>query len=431
MSRLVRQQSIRARVVLAAAVASALAGLSVAIVGIALDRTLSHTREETRLREAASTMAAEMTAPPADPVWIAADETRELAGTGIVVAFFDGPTRVAGDPTLRRIEPGACDVHDDVRACGVAIGRLVSVAGRDTDLGDEQRSTMGLALAIAVAIATALSAIGGWLVAQWSLEPLLRLTAEVANIDVERPSVLSGPERGTTEVDALRDVITQTVARLGVALDHARRFAGDAAHELRTPLTTLSGELELIAEKLHEADDVDSIRRARRTVERLTLLVERLLVLARRDHARGEERVEVVDVIEDLVAGLPTPSRARVVIEPSSRPALMGDGSLIGAMVSAGVENALKFSSGTVTIRAVLDAAQVQIEIDDEGPGIPAADRERVFASFTRGTSPGAAGHGIGLALVAHVAALHRGSARFVDGAKGARLQIRIPVGAH
>ncbi len=423
------QASISGRVMLATIAAAVLAGLSVAVVGLGIDEVLAGIREDARLAEAASTLAAELREPNADPQWVATDETRELAGTGIVVAIFEGDQRIAGDSTLDRPREGPCGDVTAARACEVEAARWIAVAARPSALRHEHRGTFVLALGMAVIVSTLLSALGARLVARWSLTPLVALTDRVASLDPERVSSAHlGPASDVAEVEALRAALARTLDDLATALEHARRFAGHAAHELRTPLTAIAGELELAAESVEEADDVESVSRARRTVDRLSRLVERLLALSRPRGDLARESVDVTEVLEELVAELGVQQRSRVRVPAPPLDAIDADRALLGAMLSAGIENALKFSEGEVDVSVSLGDTRVAIDVDDSGPGVPPEVRDRVFEAFERG--PGqrpSTGHGLGLALVRHVATLHGGTARFVDGARGARLRIELP----
>ena len=423
-----RRSSIAGRVFLAGGLASTAAAVVVALVVVALEGIVAAKREQDRLIEAARTLAIELDEPAADIEWVIGDETRELAGSGIDIAVFDGDVRLGG--ALLERPPEGCAATATRRTCAVDSGRAIAVASRLRTSEYEAREALMIALGIAVAIAAALSALLGWLAARWSLRPLRRLTERIARtqVDTERDVDL-GPREGIIEVDALRTALETTLGRLKIALDHSRRFAGDAAHELRTPLTAIAGELELLAEVRAEPEDAESIARTRRVVGRLASLVERLLVLAIPDRDRnGLENVQLDECIEDRVAELASEQRARVTLAlMKGPPSIPGDAALLTAMISAGVENALKFSEGPVQIAIALRNDVLVVTIDDEGPGVAPADRERLFRAFER-ASASVPGHGIGLALVAHVAALHRGKAAFVDGARGARLEITLPV---
>ena len=416
------------RVFLAGGLASTAAAVVMALMVAALDDVVGAKREHDRLIEAARTLAIELDEPGADVDWVIGDETRELAGTGIDIAVFEGDRRVGG-AVLER-PPEECAVSAARRTCAVPGARWVAVASRPRTSEYQARDALMIALGIAVAIAAALSALLGWLAARWSLRPLHRLTERVASIQADTGrDVDLGPREGVSEVDALRAALETTIARLKIALDHSRRFAGDAAHELRTPLTALAGELELLAETRPDPEDVESIARTRRVVGRLASLVERLLVLAIPTRDReGLERVQLEECIEDRVAELAPDQRSRVALDlMKSPPSLLGDPALLTAMFSAALENALKFSTGPVQVALHRHEASLVLTLDDEGPGVALEDRERLFRPFERASSA-TPGHGIGLALVSHVAALHQGRAAFVDGAAGARLEITLPV---
>ena len=105
-----------------------------------------------------------------------------------------------------------------------------------------------------------------------------------------------------------------------------------------------------------------------------------------------------------------------------------GDGTLLRALVSNALDNALKFSRGNVVVSASHDAHACVVSVVDDGPGIPDEERARVFGAFYRtaaSRASGAMGHGVGLALIAHVAAAHGGTAEFMPTTAGAHFACR------
>ncbi len=209
-----------------------------------------------------------------------------------------------------------------------------------------------------------------------------------------------GSERGArrptrAQTRARRRAPTSTVlsapeARQGetaAALRQAQSFAAEAAHELRTPLTTLAGELEL----LEEVHDPGAVARVRAQVSGLTGLVQRLLVLAQANRLPDAQRevVDLSDVASEALASLRDPTRVTTRIDDDV--IVRGDQTLLRALLQDALENALKFSSGPVQLR-IAQAGEACIEVDDEGPGIPAAERERVFQPFYRSPSARAGG---------------------------------------
>jgi two-component system, OmpR family, sensor kinase len=233
-------------------------------------------------------------------------------------------------------------------------------------------------------------------------------------------------------VDALRDSLRAAFVRLGAALAQSRRFASDAAHELRTPLATLIGGLELTAEQLARQDR-EGIAQALKLARRMSALVDRLLILARVDGLQDRERLEVRELVEEAIDTLPPAMRARVSIESdetSDAAAVDGDRTLLVASFVNALENALKFSEDGVRASIAVRPGQVKISIIDLGPGIDDAERELVFAAFYRTSASRSSpvpGHGIGLALIAHVVSLHGGTASFADCDRGAQLDLVLP----
>ena len=135
----------------------------------------------------------------------------------------------------------------------------------------------------------------------------------------------------------------------------------------------------------------------------------------------------VTEAIETLDAS--QRARISVTVEPDAM--VRGDPTLLRLMVSNALGNALKFApEGPVAVRVTREGASLILRVSDEGPGIAREERERVFEAFyrsarVRGSST--RGHGVGLALVAHVARLHGATARFEDAAKGATLRVTLP----
>ena len=420
--------------------AFAVAGSGAAVAGITawLTNRIALADEDARLTEAARSLASELESEGQDASAIVAEEAAERATAGIAIAAYRHGALIGGDGEVGAITSGQCGNVGEYRACAApASDGRVAIAASETERLDAHRSALAVASAIAVVLAMLLSVIASWSIARWTAAPLERLRAAVARVRPDEPSAQQlGPDEGIAEIDALRAALAGTLDRLRAALAQSERFAGDAAHELRTPLTTIRGELELLRESRPLDSEVGvATTRTVASVDRLATLVERLLVLATPiEPLAHTERVVIEEVLEDVRASLPASARARVSVEASTEITVRGDRSLLRAMIGNGIDNALKFSGDEpVVARALVHGGLAIIEVVDRGPGIAAVDRERVFEPFHR--TPGARasglpGHGIGLALVAHVAALHAGRASFVapDAERGARLRIELPL---
>ncbi|WP_327350741.1 sensor histidine kinase [Streptomyces sp. NBC_01304] len=200
-----------------------------------------------------------------------------------------------------------------------------------------------------------------------------------------------------------------------VALAQQEQFLAEAAHELRTPLTTLRLAVEAGS----------SPGEAVRLVDRLSRLVTGLLARARME--AGGQRPELLalrldQLVETTVAELPDHDRVRVRTEPV---VVLGDPDLLAQAVLNLVENAQRYG-GPADSPVEVTVAPGLVTVRDHGPGVPVADRERVFS---RGVTEGSLGTGTGLAIVRWVAELHGGSARLTDAPGGGLLaELRLPV---
>ena len=267
--------------------------------------------------------------------------------------------------------------------------------------------------------------IAGYAVARWSMGPLVRLREAVAAVTPGSSATL--PRSGLVEIDEVAETLADALLRLERELLRSRRFAADAAHELRTPLTKLRMDLELMAEEVSSERVVATVQRTVQRTEDLSLLVERLLMLASPgDALRGDTLVSLAATVETVVGDLL--EAERVVFDDASDGLVPGDATILAAVVSNAMGNALKFSDGIVRVSVSDEDSFVLLRVDDEGPGVRPEDRERAFEDFFRAPEHRSApGHGVGLALIAHVVDAHGGTARFVDGSPGAHLEIRLP----
>lgn len=233
--------------------------------------------------------------------------------------------------------------------------------------------------------------------------------------------------------------VSRRIAKWAVRFDeemaHARRFAANAAHEMRTPLATMSAELELLGESETLAGpDEQAVRKVRLTLRRLKGLVERLLILSVEPSPPPTMRevVSMTELADDVLGDLPPELRARVTLRcENDLLTTTGDFHLLKALASNAIENGLKFSGDKpVTVSIEDEAKTIRLLVQDQGPGIAAEERERVFEAFFRSPSARAsdvAGYGVGLALIAHISRLHGGGAKFLPVASGATLEITLP----
>jgi two-component system, OmpR family, sensor kinase len=299
-------------------------------------------------------------------------------------------------------------------------------------------------LIVAAAVLLALAALA-WYVVKLGLRPLqeMQVTAgAIAAGDLSR-RVETADER--TEVGRLGLALNQMLQQIEHAFDERaasearlRRFVGDASHELRTPLTSIRGYAELFRRGAAERpeDLAKAMRRIEEEADRMGVLVDDLLLLARLDQGRPLERgpVDLTRIIGDAVddARAVAPSR-RIEYSPNGAVVVPGDEVRLRQVMANLLQNAVRHTPADtpVHVRVTTDDDDAIIEVRDEGPGMPTDEAERAFERFWRGDASrtrASGGTGLGLAIVAAIADAHGGSAS-VDTApgQGATFRVHLP----
>jgi len=428
--------SIVGRVASGAALAAAAAALVAAIATIVFATLLLQRAEDRRLEEAAVTFAEELGQGGNDIAAIREvhrDESEEMDHTGMLFAVYDGGgSLLVGDHRVGMPAELGCATF---RASALRVCRAQASNGLSAVVAEAHTRPLSM-LAGAAILAALLAAALAWAasrpISKRVVAPLTRLRERIAQLNIDALSEANlGSEEHVAEVDTLRGTILQLVARVERALAQANRFAANAAHELRTPLTSVRGELELLGENVSDPAAREGAMLAQQKLTELSVLVERLLILSvpTRSTSDAHEVVSLRDLVEDAVQSLPKEDRARV--EVSDGDALVrGDATLLGTMVANAIANGLKFGRVVTTAVLLLDDVAV-LHVDDDGPGVDAAERERAFEPFFRSGDAlrrRVPGHGLGLALIRHIAETHGGTADLVEKpTPGARLEVRLP----
>ncbi|MDT5034944.1 MAG: hypothetical protein QOE03_129 [Micromonosporaceae bacterium] len=229
---------------------------------------------------------------------------------------------------------------------------------------------------------------------------------------------------GQDEIHRLALTLNDMLDRLAGARARQRAFIADAAHELRSPLTNLRTELE-VAQRLGEVPDPDELLI---DIERLGRLVDDLLLLARADDAPGLTRTEPVELgqlVRDTAAQYWS-ARVPVSVTGTGPQWTLGDPRALQRILTNLVDNAVRHAASRVTIALVPGG----FTVIDDGPGIAAADADRVFERFTRlddARARDAGGTGLGLAIVRELVRHHGGTVTLVPANPGVRAQVRLP----
>jgi signal transduction histidine kinase len=288
---------------------------------------------------------------------------------------------------------------------------------------------------------TPLLAVTLWWLAALTLRPLRQLADGVRARDALSLEPL--PNAGLPdEVAPLVGALNALLKRLGASFDTQRAFVADAAHELRSPLTALKLQVRLLQRAPDDAARADAVAALAAGIERAARLVEQLLALARSEPGAAAVAAEPLDLAElvrlavvDTVPLAQSRGTAFVLHADAAVP-LRGDAAALTALVRNLADNAVRYSPPGSTVELSVSSAEGRptLTVDDAGPGIAAADRERVFTRFVRGAAAGESGaepgSGLGLAIVRAVAERHGAELELGNSpAGGLRVCLRFPAG--
>ncbi|WP_405094179.1 sensor histidine kinase [Micromonospora sp. NBC_01392] len=284
-------------------------------------------------------------------------------------------------------------------------------------------------------------AVVAWRVVGATLRPVEELRSGAAEITGRAGAERLPVPAGQDEIHRLAVTLNDMLDRLAASRDRQRAFVADAAHELRSPLTNMRTELE-VARRLGDGTDWPAVADdLLADTERLSRLVDDLLLLARldEDDARPARPaavgpVELGELLRAVAARYPSPP-VRLAV-PAGAWWTEGDpGELRRVLVNL-VENAIRHASAEVRLAvAGPEGAYHLVTVTDDGPGVPAVDRERVFARFTRlddARARDAGGAGLGLAIVRELVRRAGGTVELADAtpgvaAPGLRATVRLP----
>jgi two-component system, OmpR family, sensor kinase len=276
------------------------------------------------------------------------------------------------------------------------------------------------------------------------------LELDKGEVRLPTPIVPVDPDGAHTEVGQLGSALNRMLDRIAGALSarHAsetrvRQFVSDASHELRTPLAAIRGYTELAQRKRDELpeDVAHAMSRVESETQRLTTLVEDMLLLARLDEGRPLERtpVDLVRVVADAVsdAHAAGPEHQWTLELPDDPVQVTGDPARLHQVLTNLLTNArVHTPAGTTVTTSVTtrsDGAAV-LSVTDDGPGIPEALQPEVFERFARGDSSRSrrgGSTGLGLAIVAAVVKAHRGTIDLHSVPGDTRFVITLPAGGH
>ncbi|MFF5176257.1 sensor histidine kinase [Micromonospora sp. NPDC000089] len=440
---------------MALGVAGLCAGLAlggVVLLG-ALGWTLQRTVDDEAFRtaDAVAGLAAEDALP--DPLPVAGGQLRVqvVDSAGRIRAASIGadrlvpmvrPDQLGGAGRQRTTVPGQrLGLPGPVRVVAVPAGTpaqpLTVLVGRSTeDVRHAVRAARTLLL-IAFPLLVAILAVVAWRVVGVTLRPVEALRRGAAEITGRGADGRLPVPASRDEVHRLAVTLNDMLDRLEGARARQRAFLADAAHELRSPLANMRTELE-VAQRLGDRTDWPAVATdLLADTERLGRLVGDLLLLARLDErpaGRAGEPVELGELVAEVSGRCSSPP---VAAPPPAEPAwTTGDPDDLRRVLANLLDNAVRHARSRVVVAVHPDGgapgAYHLVTVTDDGPGIPAADRERVFDRFTRldeGRARDAGGTGLGLAIVRELVRQAGGTVQLADAGPGLEVRLRLPAG--
>jgi two-component system, OmpR family, sensor histidine kinase TctE len=277
-----------------------------------------------------------------------------------------------------------------------------------------------------------------WLAVGRGLAPLGTLRREIESRSYRDLSALP-EEEAPQEVRPLIIAINDLLDRLAHAMAAQQRFVADAAHQLRTPIAGLKTQTELALRQTPPGEAQQTLKQLRTAAEQTTRLVNQLLSLARAEPPMGRTvAMSPIDLVrlarEATGEWVPRALDRRVdlgfdgALDANQMGNIEGDAFLLREMLNNLLDNAIRYTheGGQVTVRVTCRGPSPVVSVEDDGPGIAEADRDRVFERFYRVLGTGTEGCGLGLAIVREIALSHGAEVELTSGHSGRGTLISI-----
>ncbi|MBB4136391.1 sensor histidine kinase [Gordonia humi] len=309
-------------------------------------------------------------------------------------------------------------------------GLRVMVAASD-ESAEQTIVVVGVLLAIGAPLIAVVAALVTAALVRRSLSSVDAISDQVSSIDAADLSTRVPVPPTRDEIARLATTMNEMLDRVESGHLAQRRFVGDASHELRSPLATVCAALELASSR-PDAVDADLVTGTLLPeTRRLQSIVENLLLLARADEAGLRLRAADVDldeVVAEQIAAVGDAGGFTATIEPAR---IRGDRAALVRVVRNLLDNAVAHAEAAVHVTVTGHADGARIVVDDDGPGVPTADRRRVFERFVRldtDRARGTGGTGLGLAIVEEIVDAHGGTIVVCDAPSGgARFVVDLP----
>jgi signal transduction histidine kinase len=313
-------------------------------------------------------------------------------------------------------------------------GPVIVIAGRTLETVTESTAAVVSLLAFGLPLVLLVVVAVTWRVVGRALAPVEEIRGEVEAISTKDLHRRVPNPTGSDEVARLARTMNEMLARLQRGRLRERRFVSDASHELRSPIASIRqhSEVALAHPESTEVKELAEVVLAEGS--RLQRLVEDLLLLARSDEGTLPDATETIDLDDLLFAeaerlrGAPN---LTVDTTGVSGGRVRGNKAQLERVVRNLIENAARHARGRIAVSLRETGDEVVLTVDDDGDGVPPAQRQLIFERFVRldgARARDAGGSGLGLAIVAEVAARHGGRVSATDApGRGARFEVRLP----
>ena len=340
-----------------------------------------------------------------------------LAGQARV---FDGPPR--GDVRMY-----AAPLTNAGRQAGTVVAaQTLAAYDRTRDVALIGSTLLAVVLLAAVGVLT-------WITVGRALDPVHEMTRSAADWSEHDLARRFGARPRPDELGELARTFDALLDRVAASLRHEQRLSAELSHELRTPLARIVAEIELLQRRERSPEERrESYQLIARGAEQMSGILETLMAAARAEARIGSERSEIGEVLARLAGTWAPALTARDIeleVRPPAAPTTAGvDAVVVERIVAPLLDNAGRYARSRVILGARADDGGVLVTIADDGPGVPAGEREAIFEPGTRASvANGHGGAGLGLPLARRLAKAIGGDVTLASAAPGAEFCVRLP----
>lgn len=299
--------------------------------------------------------------------------------------------------------------------------RFLIETGASYQLIASQLRSIRLILALGIPVFLVAAVAGGLILVRNSLEPLRAITEKAERISSENINQRLPVANTGDEVERLSLALNRMIERLQESIQQISQFSADVSHELRTPLTILRGELETMAqERYRDTESLEMIGNSLEEIDRLTRIVDQLLIISRLDAGQagiGKERVNLAELATSTAEQMRLlADEKRVAISFSTEPSVnvAGDRLRLKQILVNLLDNAIKYTpeNGAIELIVRVQSGRALVGVSDNGIGIAPGEVPYIFDRFYRtdkARTRETGGAGLGLSIVKAIVAAHEG----------------------